>query len=223
MPYTNVNSTLQMYTSSRAEGEAIVLIATDPRTTNTPHGKRERTTRGRSQLAQTERSGEEGERGDRGSPNGAQRSPQSECPRPSEGAKGATTRGETERSDRTPPRDERKRDEPPNDKDPAWMQGCRGGRREQPARAEGERGNEPTDRTERRRSADEPTARSEGEAGERAEGRRRAPPNEEGRKAREPRDPEGVAAGGRAAPSCPRRGDKLTFVNSVLSTCKTTA
>ena len=129
LPYTFVNYTLQMYTSSRAEGEAIVLIANDPRTTNTPHGKRERTTRGRSQPAQTERSGEEGGRGDRGSPNGAQRCPQSDCPRPSEGAEGATQRGETERSDRTPQRGERQRDEPPNDKHPAWMQGGRGGRR----------------------------------------------------------------------------------------------
>lgn len=30
LPYTFVNSTLQMYTSSRAEGEAIVPIANDP-------------------------------------------------------------------------------------------------------------------------------------------------------------------------------------------------
>ena len=56
----------------------------------------------------------------------------------------------------------------------------------------------------------------------RAEGQKREPRNEEGRKAREPRDPEGMAAGGRAATSCSRRVDKLTFVNSVLSTCKTT-
>lgn len=96
MPYTFVNSILQMNTSSRAEGEAIVSIANDPRTTNTPHGKRERTTRGRSQPAQTERSGEEGGRGDRGSPHGAQRSPRSDCPRTGEGAEGATKRGETE-------------------------------------------------------------------------------------------------------------------------------
>ena len=129
MSYTFVNSILQMYTRSRAEGEAIVSIANDPRTTNTLHSKRERTTRGRSKPAQTERSGEEGGQGDRGSPNGAQRCPQSDCPRPSESAEGATNRGETERSDRTPPQGERQRDEPPNDKDPAWMQGGRGGRR----------------------------------------------------------------------------------------------
>ena len=121
MPYTFVKSTSQMYTSSRAEGEAIVSIANDPRTTNDPHGKQERTTRGRSQPAQTERSGEEGGQGDRGSPNGAQRSPQSDCPRLSEVAEGETTRDETERSDRTSPRGERQRDEPPNDKHPAWM------------------------------------------------------------------------------------------------------
>ena len=41
LPYTFGNSTLQMYISSRAEGEAIVLVANDLRTTNTPHGKRE--------------------------------------------------------------------------------------------------------------------------------------------------------------------------------------
>lgn len=96
LPYTFVNSTLQMYTSSRAEGEAIVLTANAHRTTNS---------------------------------HVAQRCPQSDCPRPSECAKGATTRGETKRSDRTPLRDERKRGEPPNDKHPAWMQGGRGGRR----------------------------------------------------------------------------------------------
>ena len=118
-----------MYISSRAVGEAIELVANDPRTTNTPHGKRERTTRGRSQPAQTERSGEEGGQGDRGSPNGAQRCPQSDCLRSSECAEGATTRSETERSDRTLPRGERQRDEPPDDKHPAWMQGGRGGRR----------------------------------------------------------------------------------------------
>ena len=38
LPYTFVNSTLQMYTSSRAEGEAIVSITNDLRTTNKPHG-----------------------------------------------------------------------------------------------------------------------------------------------------------------------------------------
>ena len=41
LSYTFVNSTLQMYTSSRAEGEAIVYIANDTRTTNDPHGKKE--------------------------------------------------------------------------------------------------------------------------------------------------------------------------------------
>ena len=107
MPYTFVNSTLQMYTSSRAEGEAIVSIANDHRTTHTPHGSQ--------WMSSTS--------------HGAQRCPQSDCPRPSEGAKGATTRGERERSDRTPQRGERQRDEPPNDKHPAWMQGGRGGRR----------------------------------------------------------------------------------------------
>ena len=49
-----------------------------------------------------------------------------------------------------------------------------------------------------------------------------APRNEEGKEAREPRDPEGMASGSLSFPSCPRREDKLTFVNSVLSTCKTT-
>lgn len=34
LPYTFVNSTLQMYTSSRAEGEAIVLTANDFLTTS---------------------------------------------------------------------------------------------------------------------------------------------------------------------------------------------
>ena len=48
-----------------------------------------------------------------------------------------------------------------------------------------------------------------------------APRNEEGRETREPREPEGVAAGALSAPSCPRRGDNLTFVNCVLSNCKT--
>ena len=47
MPYTFVNFTLQMYTSSRAEGEATSSRAegeaqttetNDPQTTNTPHG-----------------------------------------------------------------------------------------------------------------------------------------------------------------------------------------
>lgn len=44
---------------------------------------------------------------------------------------------------------------------PLLAAGCRGGRRLQPARAEGERGNEATDRTERRRLAALPTARSD--------------------------------------------------------------
>lgn len=38
LPYTFVNFTLQMHTRSRAEGEAIAMIANDPRTTNAPHG-----------------------------------------------------------------------------------------------------------------------------------------------------------------------------------------
>ena len=49
-----------------------------------------------------------------------------------------------------------------------------------------------------------------------------APRNEEGKEAREPRDPEGMAAGSLSVPSCPRRVDELTFVNLVFSTCKTT-
>ena len=85
----------------------------------------------------------------------------------------------------------------------------------------GRRGNEGTRRPTEPREGGAQTSPLPAAIG-RAEGRRRAPPNEEGRKAREPRDPEGLAAGGRAATSCPRRGDKLTFVNLVLSTCKTT-
>ena len=202
MSYTFVNSILQMYTRSRAEGEATVSIANDPQTTNNPHGKKERKNGGRSQPAQTERSEEEGGRGDRRSPNGAQRSPRSDCPRLSESAEGATIRGETERSDRTPPRGERQRDEPPNDKHPAWLWGGCGGRKGQKARAEGERGNEATDRTERRRLAALPTARSD-RAGRGAKARTEERGREEGERTERPR---GRGSGRAFCPFLPPQG-----------------
>ena len=46
MPYTFVNSILQMYTRSRAEGEATESTADDPLTTNNPHGKKNENTEG---------------------------------------------------------------------------------------------------------------------------------------------------------------------------------
>ena len=166
-----------MYISSRAEGEAIVPITNDPRTTNTPHGKKERTTRGRSQ------------------PSGGRRSAATEPPSEARGLL------------------------PPSPAATLYACGVAAGAEGSSPR--GRRGNE---------GARRPTEPREGGAQTsplpaaivRAEGRRRAPPNEEGRKAREPRDPEGVAAGARAATFCPRKGDKLTFVNLMLSTCKTT-
>lgn len=161
MPYPFVNSTLQMYTRSRAEGEAIVSIANDPQSTNNPHGKKNENTEGaRSPPKRSEakrRAGEatEAARTGHNDARGATAHAQARAP------KAQTPRGETERSDRTPPRGERQRDEPPNDKHPAWMWGGSGGRKGQKARAEGERGNEATDRTERRRRAGKPTARSD--------------------------------------------------------------
>lgn len=129
MPYTFVNFTLQMYISSRAEGEAIVSITNDPRTTNDPHGKKNEQPEGarsppkRSEAERRAGKATEEARTGHNEARGATAHAQARAP------KAQTSGARQERSDRTPPRDERQRDEPPDDKHPAWMQGGRWGRR----------------------------------------------------------------------------------------------
>ena len=131
--------------------------------------------------------------------------------------KAETPRGETERSDRTPQRRSDSEGATQRQTPRMGMRVAEGAGR---GRKRGRRANEGTRRPTAPRddgAHGRLTDRSDRAGGE-TDG---APRNEEGRETREPREPEGVAAGALSAPSCPRRGDNLTFVNCVLSNCKT--